>query len=269
MVLTITPLVIANAGSDEQICQSPSVQSFVFASRTTPASAANSNGVFSWSAAPLASGTFVNSSDLNPVFNIAAGFSGSITFTLNANSSGSCAPGTNDFTLTVKPTPVVNPIADLVICSGATVPLISFSANTGGGETFNWANDNAGIGLGASGVGNIASFTASTYTGLSQLVANISVTATLNGCTGPSRLFRITINPEPVGLPVTATRCSDVLLGAGYTLNTNGTSVSAATYNIASITNLGGLTASAGAPAVGTGFAANVLVDDAWTNQTG
>jgi len=57
------------------------------------------------------------------------------------------------------------------------------------------------------------------------------------------------------------------------TLTTNGTSVSAASYNINTITfSSGSLTASAGNPVSGgsgLGKTANELIDDAWTNQTG
>ena len=65
----------------------------------------------------------------------------------------------------------------------------------------------------------------------------------------------------------TATECSDVVLGVGVTLTTTGTSVSAASYTIA--TNPNGLSQSAGTVSAGAGKAADELIDDAWTNQTG
>ncbi|MGE4017704.1 MAG: PKD-like domain-containing protein, partial [Cyclobacteriaceae bacterium] len=83
------------------------------------------------------------------------------------------------------------------------------------------------------------------------------------GCQGNDFTITATINPEPVGSNSALTICNDLPLG--ITLTTSGASVAAATYNITNIAN-GGLTASAGAPATGNGFAANVLADDAWTN---
>lgn len=87
-----------------------------------------------------------------------------------------------------------------------------------------------------------------------------------SGCQGQDFTITVTINPEPViDVPVINPTCSDVALN--FTLNTVASSVVAANYNITNINN-NGLIASAGAPAVGNGFAANVLEDDAWTNTT-
>jgi len=78
----------------------------------------------------------------------------------------------------------------------------------------------------------------------------------------------ITVNPQPVGVPVTLTTCSDAALGTGVTLATNGTSVSAAHYDI-STSVTGGITQSSGTVSAGTNKAAGELIDDAWTNTTG
>jgi len=86
-----------------------------------------------------------------------------------------------------------------------------------------------------------------------------------NGCKGDTYTMTIIVNPEPVSSNINTTRCSDVPAGINLSVATG--SVQAATYNITSI-NSNGLTASAGSPATGTGFAANVIADDAWTNTT-
>ncbi|MEP2667488.1 MAG: PKD-like domain-containing protein, partial [Cyclobacteriaceae bacterium] len=139
-------------------------------------------------------------------------------------------------------------------------------------STFSWLalvdNTNVtGESLGAQTTGFINDPLVNT-TGVDQIVT-YTVTPSSGGCAGNTFTVTVTVRPEPVGVPITATRCSDVVLGTGFTLNTNGSSVSAASYNITTITNGAGLVASAGGPTTGTGFAANVLVDDAWTNQTG
>ncbi|HEY5692086.1 MAG TPA: PKD-like domain-containing protein [Cyclobacteriaceae bacterium] len=100
----------------------------------------------------------------------------------------------------------------------------------------------------------------------SDQVVVYTVTPTSGSCVGDNFTVSVTVRPEPVGVPVTATRCSDVVLGTAFTLNTNGTSVSAASYTIA--TNPNGLTQSAGTVSAGVGKLANELIDDAWTNQT-
>ena len=80
----------------------------------------------------------------------------------------------------------------------------------------------------------------------------------------------VTVKPEPVGVAQTPIVCSDVVLGVGATLTTNGTSVSAASYTINSITFSPAtpLTASAGTPVTGSNKAATELIDDSWTNKT-
>ncbi len=62
--------------------------------------------------------------------------------------------------------------------------------------TFNWTNDTPSIGLAASGSGNIPSFT-SVNTGSTPIIATITVTPMVNGCSGTSIQFTITVNPTP------------------------------------------------------------------------
>ncbi|GAI55387.1 unnamed protein product, partial [marine sediment metagenome] len=85
-----------------------------------------------------------------------------------------------------------------------------------------------------------------------------------NSCLGEAELVTVTVNPEPVLNNLSNTVCSDEV--SAITLSD--VDAIATTYNITAI-NANGLTASAGAPATGTGLAANVIADDAWTNKTG
>ena len=62
--------------------------------------------------------------------------------------------------------------------------------------TFNWTNDTPSIGLSASGTGSIPSFN-SVNTGSTPVVATITVTPMINGCTGIPIQFTITVNPNP------------------------------------------------------------------------
>ena len=99
-----------------------------------------------------------------------------------------------EFTITVKPTPVVviSP-DDQVLCSSETTQEIDFSADLAG-TTFDWVNDNISINLAANGSGNVPEFIAENVSATVQ-VATISVTPSFNGCVGLTEVASITVNP--------------------------------------------------------------------------
>jgi len=68
---------------------------------------------------------------------------------------------------------------------------INFTGNSAN-STYDWTNSNTAIGLGASGTGNITSFTP-TSTGTSS----VTVTPTLGSCTGTPVTFTINVNNVP------------------------------------------------------------------------
>ena len=76
--------------------------------------------------------------------------------------------------LTVNPVPDVNIVTDKEFCNGTTTPVISFSGSVTG-TVYSWTNDNASIGLAASGTGNVPSFTAAN-SGTAPVTATITVT---------------------------------------------------------------------------------------------
>ena len=111
-----------------------------------------------------------------------------------------CAGPTMSITITVNPTGEVNQPNNVVFCAGAASTAIPFTtSNTIGTTSYTWTNDTLGIGLNASGTGNIPVFTPINNT-TSPIVATISVIPTFsNGgksCIGPSKVFTITINPR-------------------------------------------------------------------------
>ncbi|MFZ1371944.1 MAG: choice-of-anchor Q domain-containing protein, partial [Ferruginibacter sp.] len=75
--------------------------------------------------------------------------------------------------------PTMNPVPSDTVCHNAIHPAINFTSSTPG-TTFSWTNNNASIGLGASGTGNIAAFTA-TNPGAAPVVATITVTPSIGG----------------------------------------------------------------------------------------
>ena len=108
-----------------------------------------------------------------------------------------CMAPATDFSITVNPTPTINPIADEVLCAQSNSPAILFSGNA---NSFIWINSNNAIGLSTSGTGNISSFV--TQNNLpSVATANVSVTPQFTNagltCQGAPELFVIDVLPLP------------------------------------------------------------------------
>ncbi|RYY65070.1 MAG: DUF2341 domain-containing protein, partial [Chitinophagaceae bacterium] len=128
----------------------------------------------------------------NPAIGLAASGSSDIASFATANvdaaasisvtpSAGGCSGTPASFTLVVKPTPVVNAIANVVACAGTGTGGITVSG-TPAAATFNWTNDNPAIGLPASGSGNIPGFVATNSTN-APITATVTVTPKLENVT--------------------------------------------------------------------------------------
>jgi hypothetical protein len=91
--------------------------------------------------------------------------------------------------------PVVNAISNQTRLSGTVTAPINF---TGTAKAYDWVNDKPGIGLAATGIGNIPSFTA-VNNGANTVTATITVTPKSQGagCDGIPVRFTITVNPPP------------------------------------------------------------------------
>src|SRR5690606_25755781 len=69
----------------------------------------------------------------------------------------------------------------------------------------------------------------------------VEARGSINGCLGDQRTIAITVDPEPVVSDfLDGSVCSDEVVN--LVLNTNGTSIAAASYNITNRTVAGGLT---------------------------
>lgn len=118
-----------------------------------------------------------------------------------------CGGPPSQFTVTVNPTPSVDPLADLSLCTGVATPIIPVTGPVSG-TTFTWTNSNTLIGLPASGTGDIPPFTTTNGTN-SPIAGLISITPLANNCTGPSREFTILVKPIPSVAPLAAqTHCN-------------------------------------------------------------
>ncbi|MBU3658753.1 MAG: hypothetical protein FGM14_02695 [Flavobacteriales bacterium] len=115
------------------------------------------------------------------------------TYTFTPN-QGICA-NTTTMTIDVNSGPTFTLPSDQSICVGDNFATISFE-DIPSGTVFTWTNDNPAIGLASSGTGNIASFEGLNTTSTNQ-TANISVIASLNGCSTPAQSFNLTVKPRP------------------------------------------------------------------------
>ncbi|GAB5419235.1 MAG: hypothetical protein Crog3KO_31810 [Crocinitomicaceae bacterium] len=253
--ITVNPTPVANAVLDQTLCNGNMTSLVSFTSTTAGTTFDWTNNDPSIGLAAAGSGDIAA---FNAVNNGAAPVVATITVTPTANG----CPGTPiDFTITVNPSPNVDPILDQTVCNGIpTAPVVFTGASPG--TTYDWVNTNAGIGLAANGSGDIASFNAVNLTG-SAISGTITVTPSLNGCTGPSESFTITVDPPPTMDPVadqsicegdnTAAVAFTSPSGAGTTFdwNNDNTSIGLAANGSSDIASFVG-TNGTGAPISGT-----------------
>jgi hypothetical protein len=120
--------------------------------------------------------------------------SGSYT-NINVTLNG-CVSNSIGLIVLVNPLPPTLSIpGDLTVCTGVPTGTITFSA-VPSTSTIRWTNNNTSIGLGSSGTGSIASFTAVNNSTAVQ-TATVSVTAIANACTSAAKTMRIIVNPRP------------------------------------------------------------------------
>ena len=142
-----------------------------------------------------------------------------ITVTPSANG---CVGTPQTFKITVNPTATFTKPVDIVACNSEQIASINFTGETVSGTTYRWNNDNANIGLAASGNGNIAAFTATNTTN-APIIANITVTPTANNCGGTPQTFTITVNPSiNIEYTITNVACNGENNGSFTITNTTG-----------------------------------------------
>ncbi|MFN4892397.1 MAG: PKD-like domain-containing protein [Bacteroidota bacterium] len=241
--ITINPTPSVNAISNQVVCASGSTSAVSFSGSTTGTvynwtNNTPSIGLAASGTGDIASFTAVNSGTAPVV--------ATITVTPTFTSGGSTCSGTaTTFTITVNPQAQVNTVSNQTVCDGANTAAVTFAtANTGGTTTYSWTNSNTAIGLGLSGTGNIASFTATNGTS-APITATVTVTPSfLNGgtlCTGTPRTFTITVNPTPtaVATPASQTICSaNAMTTIALTGTVTGTTYSWTRDNTTSVTGI-------------------------------
>ncbi|MDD4553366.1 MAG: FISUMP domain-containing protein [Bacteroidales bacterium] len=120
---------------------------------------------------------------------------GIVTITTVANG---CPGSTRTYTVTVNPTPDVDPEENQAVCHGYPTTAVVFSG-TVTGTVYHWRNSQPSIGIGEEGVDSIPSF-AAVNTGTVTVSAVITVTPVYsNGgipCSGDPMTFTITVTPQ-------------------------------------------------------------------------
>ncbi len=195
---------------------------------------ANGGSTYTWTSSPNGG---LSGNNGSPVI-VTPSNSLTATYTVTGSNVFTCTK-TAVFNLAVNQTPIVSlaggGVKSQTICGGGlvnyTVSPITFSVTPAGSIT--WTNDNTGIGLPASGSGNIASYPAPTVT--VQTVGSITVSAIASGSGCPSStsstlIYTITINPIPgISTPtITPASCG---ISNGVISGANGTGGSTYQYS--------------------------------------
>jgi gliding motility-associated-like protein len=195
-----------------------------------------------------------------------------VIYTITPISAAGCAGNNFTVTITVNPEPVGSNSTTTVCANDPVSVSLSTNPASVAAATYNIAINPNGLilasGTPSAGTGKLAAEISDDVwanTGLGPVNVIYTITPVSAGpanCSGDPFTVTVTVNPQPVGSNVTATRCSDV--AAGVTLSTSITAVPASSYNITTVN--GGLTQVAGTVSAGNGKAANELADDVWRN---
>ncbi|MGB4935982.1 MAG: PKD-like domain-containing protein [Ferruginibacter sp.] len=155
-----------------------------------------SGTLFSWSNNNTSIGLAANGTGDIPSFTAINVTNSPVTATITVTPSANNCTGTvKSFTITVNPTPDVLQQPNQILCNGTATSSINFTGAVSG-TAYNWTNNNTSIGLAATGIGDISSFTAINISN-TPVTATITVTPSANGCAGIPKSFTITVNPTP------------------------------------------------------------------------
>jgi hypothetical protein len=240
--ITVNPTPTVTQPSNQALCNSAASSAVNF-------SGAVAGTTYSWTNSNTAIGLGASGTGNIPTFTATNAGTTAISGTITVTPSASGCGGTpQTFTITVNPTPTVTQPSNQALCNGASTGAVNFSGAVAG-TTYSWTNSNTTIGLGASGSGNIPSFTA-TNSGTTAVTSTITVTPSASGCGGTPRTFTITVNPTPdVTQPANVALCrgstssaisfSSAVAGTTYTWTNSNTAIGLAasgTGNVPSFT---------------------------------
>lgn len=137
MVITITPMPVANAGANISVCANNS-------NVILNGSVTGGTGTGQWTT--NGSGTFLpNNTSLNGVYQPSAGdiTAGSVTLTLTSTNNGSCPASVDPLVVIITPAPIVLAGPDQSVCGATPFQLTGFVG--GGATTGNWTTSGTGL----------------------------------------------------------------------------------------------------------------------------
>lgn len=198
-----------------------------------------------------------------------------ITYSVTPTGSNGCVGNAFTITVTVQPEPVLV-VATNPTCSGLSINLLlATTAGSGPVQSYNIISRTVDGGLtpvaGNANVpanGQAANYLSNdkfTNTGSGVPALNVTYVVepvSIAGCKGNQQSYVVTILPEPV---VSSTLNNEVCSAqpSGITLNTNGVSVGASSYDITAVVDAGLV----GTPTTGLGKLPNAIVGDNFVNQ--
>ncbi len=226
--ITVNPTAMVVVPYNIVVCNGENIPATAFSSPTP-------GTTYTWTNSNTSIGLAASGNGDVPAFTATNTGASPITATITVTPSANSCTGTpSTYTITVNPTATVILPANIVICNGATVPATAFTSPTQG-TTYTWTNSDTSIGLAASGIGNVPSFTA-TNNGTAPITATITVTPTANYCTGTASSYTITVNPTPAvvvpadivichGGTIPATSFTGPVSGTTYTWTNSNTAI--------------------------------------------
>ncbi|MCB0766903.1 MAG: gliding motility-associated C-terminal domain-containing protein [Flavobacteriales bacterium] len=190
VVVTFTPAPTVNAGVDQNMCMNNAVVTLNGA--VTVATGAQWSGGL---------GTFTpNAQTLNAQY-VPSSFelgSGSVQLTLTTTGNGNCTAMSDQMTITVTPSPVVDAGADVTTCSNQLQVALNGTVQ-GGATTGQWTTSGTGL-FSPSPTALNATYIASSLDSLNGTV-DLTLTSTNNGlCTAVSDAMTITILPNAIAI---------------------------------------------------------------------
>ena len=192
--ITINPTPVVNAVSDANYCNNATAAPVSFSSPTTGGTIS-----YSWtSSADVGFGTSGsgNIASYTATNNTNAVITATVSVTPHfTNNSVTCEGVPITFNITVNPSPVVNSVSNISYCNNNAASAINFTSPTSGGTVnYSWSST-TDVGFGINGTGNIPAFTA-TNNSINPVTATVTVTPSLNGCTGSPVTFTVTVKPK-------------------------------------------------------------------------
>ncbi|MFM7358759.1 MAG: PKD-like domain-containing protein [Sediminibacterium sp.] len=185
------------------LCASQSVAPIVFTGTNNNGSVSVDGTIFNWNnnndAIGLSSTGSGNISSFTATYISNLPSTALLTVTPIANN---CTGSSQQFTLTVRPTPSIQSVPDQVLCAGQITNAVIFSGSSIPNTLYNWTASNNLTGIySLSGTGNIAAFTSVNISNV--MISNtITVSAFSNGCSSNPVSFRYNIQPTPSILPM-------------------------------------------------------------------